>query len=102
MDDFRVVCRELASYAGGEVAAGPTGNARLGVKPQIVAANKVDALDDADRLAALQRWLAVRSIAMYPISAATGDGLGALRDAVWQRLAAAATAEETPAPGPGT
>ncbi|MXY16765.1 MAG: hypothetical protein F4Y57_07155, partial [Acidobacteria bacterium] len=95
VDDFQVVCRELESYAGGEIDAGPAGNVPLGAKPQIVAANKVDALDDADRLAALQRWLAGRSIAVYPISAATGDGLGALREAVWQHLSGTA-------PGTGT
>ena len=100
--DFQVVCRELASYAGGDFDAGTTGNVPLGAKPQIVAANKIDALDDADRLAALQRRLAGRSIAVYPISAATGDGLGALREAVWQHLSADATADGAPAPGTGT
>ena len=100
--DFQVVCRELASYAGGELDAGTTGNVPLGAKPQIVAANKIDALDDADRLAALQRRLAGRSIAVYPISAATGDGLGALREAVWQHLSAAPAADGAPAPGTGT
>ena len=98
VEDFEIVCRELASYAGSGSDAAPAGNARLGAKPQIVAANKIDALDDAERLAALQRLLATRSIAMYPISAATGEGLGALQEAVWQRLSAADRAHDETAP----
>ena len=89
VEDFDVVCRELASYAGGASDPELTGYAQLGSKPQIVAANKIDALDDAARLAALQRSLADRSVAMYPISAVTGDGLGALQEAVWRQLSAA-------------
>ena len=89
VDDFDVVCRELASYAGSTSDPLPAGKAQLGAKPQIVAANKVDALDDAGRLAALKHSLAARSVAMYAISAATGDGLGALQEAVWRQLSAA-------------
>ena len=89
MEDFEVVCSELASYAGAASDPTPAGNVQLAAKPRIVAANKIDALDDPARLAALQRSLATRSIAMYPISAVTGEGLGALQEAVWQQLSAA-------------
>ncbi|MCY4601800.1 MAG: GTPase ObgE [Acidobacteria bacterium] len=88
-EDFEIVCRELASYAGSASEPALPDTAQLGAKPQIVAANKVDVLDDPARLAALQRSLAARSVAMYPISAVTGDGLGALQEAVWRQLAAA-------------
>ena len=89
VEDFEIVCRELASYAGGATDSTPAGNVQLGAKAQIVAANKIDALDDPERLAVLRRALAARSITMYPISAATGEGLSALREAVWQQLSAA-------------
>lgn len=89
LEDFEIVCGELASYAGAADEPAAAGGVRLGAKAQIVAANKIDALDDAGRLAALQRALADRAIAVYPISAATGEGLGALREAVWRQLAAA-------------
>ena len=89
VEDFEIVCRELASYAGGATDSTSAGNVQLGAKAQIVAANKIDALDDPERLAVLRRALAARSITMYPISAATGEGLSALREAVWQQLSAA-------------
>ena len=89
VEDFEIVCRELASYAGGATDSTSAGNVQLGAKAQIVAANKIDALDDPERLAVLRRALAARSISMYPISAATGEGLSALREAVWQQLSAA-------------
>ena len=97
VEDFEIVCRELASYAGGATDSTPAGNVQLGAKAQIVAANKIDALDDPERLAVLRRALAARSITMYPISAATGEGLSALREAVWQQLSAAAHGETAPA-----
>ena len=96
VEDFEIVCRELASYASTPSEPGATGARALGGKRQIVAANKIDALDDARRIEHLRGWLAPRAIALYPISAATGEGLAALREAVWQVLAAT----ETPAAVP--
>ena len=87
--DFEIVCGELGAY-GGATDAGPAGAVPLGARPQIVAANKIDALEDDARLTALRRRLADRSIEIYPISAVTGDGLRALREAIWRRLAAGA------------
>jgi GTP-binding protein len=52
-------------------------------KPRIVAANKIDALDDPERLASLERHLATRGVPVYRISAATGEGLPALLEAMW-------------------
>lgn len=89
VEDFEIVCRELASYAGTLPDADTPGAQALGARPQVVAANKIDALDDAARLDRLRGWLEPRSIALHPISAATGAGLGQLREAVWQALAAA-------------
>ena len=59
----------------------------LASKPQIVAANKIDALDDPSRLERLREHLQGAGIPLYPVSAATGDGLPVLLEAVWKKLA---------------
>ena len=82
-DDFDTIRAELDQYsgAGDEPASGrPSG---LSGKPQLAAANKIDALDDPERLAHLRRHLATRSVPLYAVSAVTGDGLPALLDAMW-------------------
>jgi GTP-binding protein len=58
-------------------------------KPLLVAANKIDALDDPDRLARLHRHLQSIGIPLYPVSAATGEGLDPLLEAIWREVAAA-------------
>ncbi len=55
----------------------------------IVAANKIDALDDPERLARLEKHLQSAGVPLYPVSAATGEGLDRLLEAVWRHLAAA-------------
>ncbi len=64
----------------------------LAAKPQIVAASKIDALDDRAPLLALQRHCADRGIPCLPISAVTGAGVRELLEAAWQRLEAPAGA----------
>lgn len=84
VDDFNVIARELEAFAGGEGDLGVV----LSDKPRIVAANKIDALDDPGRLAALAKYLKKRKIPLYPISAVTGEGLPALLEAMWREVAA--------------
>jgi len=81
IDDYESICRELDRFQSepdGD-ATGPT----LTGKPQLVAANKIDALDDPDRLIRLRKRIEAQSIPLYPISAVTGEGLGPLREAMW-------------------
>jgi len=59
---------------------------RLEDKPVVVAANKIDALDDPSRLERLRAHLQKAGIALYPVSAATGEGLPLLLEAVWKAL----------------
>jgi len=59
----------------------------LAAKPQIVAANKMDAVDDAERVAALERRAAELGLPFLRISGASGEGLPELLEAMWQRLA---------------
>ena len=79
--DYDVITRELALFPGRDA----TGE-RLQDKPVIVAPNKIDALDDPSRLAALRTHLQNQGIAVVPISAATGEGLPLLLEAIWKEL----------------
>jgi 50S ribosomal subunit-associated GTPase HflX len=64
----------------------------------IAAANKIDALDEPERLASLQRHLQSAGVPLYPVSAATGEGLDRLLEAVWREVATARERAATSAP----
>jgi GTP-binding protein len=83
VDDFTVITRELAMFPGRDASG-----ERLEDKPVVVAANKIDALDDPSRLERLRGHLQKAGIALYPVSAATGEGLPLLLEAVWKTLTA--------------
>ena len=61
----------------------------LAAKPQIVAANKIDALgpDRSEAIAPLQRRAAQLDLPFLQVSAATGEGVPDLLEAMWRRLA---------------
>src|ERR671930_128717 len=75
--DLETIRRELELF-----------RSELAAKPQIVAANKIDALDDAARVAALEKRAADLKLPFFRISGATGAGVGELVEAMWHRLAA--------------
>ena len=81
VEDFTVITRELAMFPGRDASG-----ERLQDKPVLVAANKIDALDDPSRLERLRAHLQKAGIPLYPVSAATGEGLPLLLEAVWKRL----------------
>ena len=87
VEDFDTITRELALFPGRD----STGE-RLQDKPVVVAANKIDALDDPERLEQLRAHLQQKGIPLYPVSAATGDGLPLLLEAAWKKLEEARTA----------
>ena len=60
----------------------------LAAKPQLVAANKIDALDDPARAERLGQRAADLKLPFFRISGATGAGVGELVEAMWHRLAA--------------
>jgi GTP-binding protein len=91
VSDFTVIARELELFAGG----GDDTAVLLSQKPRIAVANKIDALDDPDRLRRLEKHLKKLKVPLYPISAVTGEGLPALLEAMW-RIVATAT-EPAPA-----
>ena len=58
----------------------------LAKKPQLAAANKIDALDDPSRLEKLKRHLKKKRVPLFEISAATGQGVPALLEALWRQV----------------
>jgi GTPase len=75
LDDFETINHELAGHS-----------AELAQRPQIVAANKMDLPDARERLPQLTQALAARDVEVFPISAATRDGIEALLRAIALRL----------------
>jgi GTP-binding protein len=84
VEDFEVISRELSLFPGRDAAG-----ERLVDKPVIVAANKIDALDDPARLSTLETHVRSKDFAFHPISAATGAGVDSLLEAVWREVAGA-------------
>jgi GTP-binding protein len=91
VDDVDVVLRELSLFHD-EAEEGSL-EAALANKPQIAAANKIDALDDPSRLDRLAARLGELNIPLYPVSAVTGAGIDVLLEALWRRIAEAREAE---------
>jgi GTPase len=73
--DFDVILDELRSFS-----------AELPEKPMIVVANKIDACQDPQRIAAVKAKADEHGFEFHAISAVTGDGLEALRYAIAARL----------------
>src|SRR5919197_1122499 len=59
----------------------------LAAKPQLVAANKIDAIDDEGRVQTLERRAKALELPFFRISGATGAGVPALLEAAWTALA---------------
>lgn len=81
--DFDIIQEELRLFS-----------ANVATKPKIVAANKVDAVDDAEGLDALERHVLAAGLPFHRISAVTGEGVDTLLEALWQAIAAAGPAHE--------
>jgi GTPase len=90
VDDLDTVRRELELFQ-------PT----LAAKPQIVAANKIDAVDDEQRVVALKRRAAKLKLPFFRISGVTGSGVTELLEAAWRELRRAGGAGETEPPRAG-
>jgi GTPase len=84
VEDFEIIQRELALFPGRDASG-----ERLMDKPQLVTANKIDALDEPARLDRLKDHLRDRGIPLYAVSAVTGEGLDALLEAMWKEVTGA-------------
>jgi len=82
VSDLDVIRRELELFAPD-----------LASKPQLVCANKIDALDDEERAAAVERRARDLGLQFFRISGVTGAGLPELLEAAWRELAAARAAD---------
>jgi GTP-binding protein len=82
VDDFETIRRELQLYDPAVLE-----------KPQVVVATKMDAVDDPDRVAALDARARERGLPFFTVSAVTGAGLPALLEALWTPVAAGRAAE---------
>jgi GTP-binding protein len=79
VEDLETVRRELTLFQPGFAA-----------RPQLVAANKMDAIDlvhDADRVQDLERRALKLGLPFFRISAVTGAGVPELLEAIWPHLA---------------
>jgi GTPase len=85
IEDFDTILEELRLFSA-EVAA----------KPQIVAANKIDAVVDSDAVTRLERHVRARELPFHAISGVTGEGVGALLEAAWREIAAVRAAPAPP------
>jgi GTP-binding protein len=83
LDDFRAINEELAAYSP-----------ELASKPQIVAINKVDLVETRDNLDYLTELLSGEGHEVFPISAATGQGVSELLHRTMELV------RELPAPQP--
>ena len=77
VEDLETVRRELELF-----------QPALAGKPQLVAANKMDAVDDESRVEALGKRSKELGLPFFRISGATGSGVPDLLEASWARLAA--------------
>ncbi len=82
VSDYEVIARELALFPGRDASG-----ERLQDKPLIVAANKMDALDDRSRMQRLEAHARRANVPFFAVSAATGEGIGPLLEAMWQQVA---------------
>jgi GTPase len=83
--DYLALRRELKLYDPG-----------LAARTEIVTLNKTDLPDTRKRLPALQRLFARRGVKLYPISAATGQGLPQVIEAAYSAQIKARQAEKEP------
>ena len=76
VEDLEVVRRELERF-----------QPALAAKPQLVAANKMDAVDDDARVTALERRASELRLPFFRISGVSGAGVPDLLQAMWDGLA---------------
>lgn len=82
VEDFETIRRELQLY-----------NADLSLKPHLVAANKIDAVDEPARITAIEKRAKKLKLGFFRISAVTGEGVKELVEAAWPIIEKARDAE---------
>jgi GTPase len=77
VEDFDTILEELRLFS-----------AKVAAKPQIVAANKIDAIADASEVKRLERHVRKHKLPFLKISGVSGEGVDALLEAAWREMAA--------------
>src|SRR5262249_14060828 len=75
VEDFETVMKELASFSE-----------ELAAKPMVLVASKIDAAQDPERVASLERLAVERRLPFLKISSVTGAGLDDLKWAMAERV----------------
>ena len=83
IEDFDTIVEELRRF-----------DAKVAAKPQIVVANKIDALDDPSRAERLEQHVKKLGMPFHRISGATGEGIDRLLEAAWRQIAAVRSADD--------
>ena len=77
VQDFDTILEELRLF-----------DAKVAAKPQLVAATKMDAVDDPSRVEALGHHVRALDLPFFKISAVAGTGLDDLLEAAWRQIVA--------------
>ena len=77
VEDFETILDELRQFSP-----------KVAAKPQLVAANKIDAAQDAAAIKALERRVKKERRPFFRISGVTGEGVDVLLEAAWREIAA--------------
>jgi len=77
VEDFDTILEELRLF-----------DAKVAAKPQLVAATKMDAVDDPSRVEALEHHVRALDLPFFRISAVAGTGLDDLLEAAWRQIVA--------------
>lgn len=80
--DLDIIRRELEQYVPNADTLDPEA-LPLAARPQVVAANRIDILEDPGRLDAVRARAAELGMAFHAISAVTGEGVPALLETLW-------------------
>lgn len=84
IEDFYKINQELKDY-----------NEKLQSKPQIIAANKMDIPTSLEELEKLRQEFEPKGYTIYPVSAATGEGINELKFGIWELLSNTEIVNET-------
>ena len=76
VEDFEIVQRELELF-----------DPAVAAKPQLVVANKLDAVDEPARVKALEKRAKKAKLPFFKISGVTGEGIETLLQAAWKQIA---------------
>ena len=84
IEDFYKINQELQDY-----------NEKLATKAQIIAANKMDIPTSVEQLEKLRSEFEPKGYTIYPVSAATGEGINQLKYGIWELLSNTEIVNET-------